>query len=143
MTEDGSESQNHVDQKQENNPEVKPKKSRRSFTANYKLKILGELDRCLKAGETGSLLRREGIYSSQISEWRAQRREGLLSAFSKTRGRKKGATLESAKISDLEKQINALKNKLAQAEAIIDVQKKVSELFGIKNQDEEKKEKNS
>ena len=125
------------------NPEVKPRKDRRSFTATYKLKLLDELDRCLKPGEIGSVLRREGLYSSQISDWRRQRTEGLLSALNKARGRKKIAPDQSEKVSSLEKEIAELKNKLEQAEAIIDVQKKVSEIFGISHRAAERNEKSS
>jgi len=116
------------------NPEVSPSKSRRAFTATYKLKILDELDRCTAVGEKGAVMRREGLYSSQITDWRRQREEGALTALNKARGRKKVHDTKDQTIAMLEKEIEGLKNKLAQAETIIDVQKKVSEIFGIGNQ---------
>ncbi len=115
------------------NPEVNPSKQRRRFTANDKLKILDELDRCTVVGGKGAVIRREGLYSSQITEWRRQRDEGALSALNKIRGRKKQNDTKDEKIIDLENEILSLKNTLAQAEAIIEVQKKVSEIFGISN----------
>jgi len=125
------------------NPEVNPSKPRRSFTAAYKLKILDELDRCTIKGEKGAIIRREGLYSSQITDWRHQREEGALSALNKVRGRKKVHDTKDQTISELEKEIQALKTKLTQAEAIIDVQKKVSEIFGISNLTHESSEKSS
>jgi len=111
-------------------PEVKPTQPRRSFTAKYKLKILDELDRCIATGDKGALLRREGLYSSHIAEWRSQRAAGTLGALNKVRGRKKVHDKKDIKISNLEKQVDTLTLKLTQAEAIIDVQKKISEIFG-------------
>ena len=55
------------------NPEVSDKPRRRRFSAEYKLKVLREADRCTKSGELGALIRREGIYSSSLSAWRRQR----------------------------------------------------------------------
>lgn len=114
-------------------PEVRPSQLRRHFTARYKLNLLDELDRCTKPGEKGAILRREGLYSSHVSDWRKQRNEGILSALNKTRGRKKIKDTKDEKISELEQKIIDLENKLEQAETIIDVQKKVSEIFGITN----------
>jgi transposase-like protein len=71
-------------------PEVPEKKRRRKFTAKYKLRILAEADSCAEPGQLGALLRREGLYSSNLTVWRRQREEGLLDALSpKKRGRKK------------------------------------------------------
>jgi transposase len=117
----------------EPNPEVKPARQHRKFPASYKLKILEELDRCINPGDKGMVARREGLYSSQISDWRRLRREGTLTALNKARGRKKKRDTKDEKISTLEAELNALKNKLNQAEVIIDIQKKVSEMFGISN----------
>ncbi len=115
------------------NAEVSPKQPRRRFTADYKLRILEALDRCTAPGEKGALVRREGLYSSQITDWRRQRDAGALSALNKARGRKKQYTIKDDKIQELEKEVAKLKSKLSQAETIIDVQKKVSEIFGINN----------
>lgn len=114
-------------------PEVNPKRPRRRFTAGYKLKVLEELDHCTVVGEKGSILRREGLYSSQISDWRQQRDAGALSALNKMRGRKKKIDSKSEEIKALEDELLQLKSKLAQAETIIDIQKKVSEIFGSRN----------
>ena len=115
----------------EPNPEVKPARQHRKFPASYKLKILEELDRCINTGEKGMVTRREGLYSSQISDWRRLRREGTLTALNKARGRKKSRDAKDEKISTLEAELDAVQSKLNQAEAIIDIQKKVSEIFGV------------
>ena len=60
------------------NPEVTEKPKRQHYPAEYKLRILEEADRCASPGEIGALLRREGIYSSLLSQWRKQREEGAL-----------------------------------------------------------------
>jgi len=115
------------------NPEVIPIASRRQYTAQYKLRILEEADRCTKSGELGALLRREGIYSSYLSRWRKAREQGKLAALSnKKRGPKtsddSGVEEENAR---LRRENERLQARLAQAETIIDVQKKLSELLGI------------
>ena len=117
--------------KSEPNPEVKPARQHRKFPASYKLKILEELDRCINPGDKGMVMRREGLYSSQITDWRRLRREGTLTALNKARGRKKKRDAKDEKISTLEAELVAVQSKLNQAEAIIDIQKKVSEIFGI------------
>ena len=63
-------------------PEVPEKPERRRFTAEYKLRILAEADKCTRPGEIGALLRREGLYWSNLSNWRRRRREGTLGALS-------------------------------------------------------------
>lgn len=114
-------------------PEVKPTKPRRVFSAKYKLNILDELDRCITTGGKGAILRREGLYTSQTTDWKKQRNEGLLSALNNVRGRKNTKDKKDLKITLLEEEIKWLKTKLLQAETIIDVQKKVCEIFGISN----------
>ncbi len=121
-------------------PEVNPKRRNRRYPAEYKLAILGEIDRCSSPSERGAILRREGLYASIISEWRKSRDAGALSALNKLRGRKNKYDAKDTKISALEKELAALKCKLSQAEAIIDVQKKVSALFGISTQSSKKTE---
>ena len=71
-------------------PEVPEKPKRRRFTAEYKLRILEEADGASEAGEIGALLRREGLYSSHLTNWRRQRREGTLAGLSRRRGRSLG-----------------------------------------------------
>lgn len=116
------------------NPEASPRQGRRRLTSEYKMRILDELDRVTIQGEKGALLRREGLYSSQVAEWRHQREEGSLSALNRVRGRKKKLDVKDEKINSLEKELQQLKSKLGQAEAVIDIQKKVSEIFGINTQ---------
>ena len=113
-------------------PEVVEKATRRRFTAKYKLEILELADQC-KPGEIGALLRREGLYSSHLSIWRRQREAGTLQALGpRKRGRKaKAETAESRRVATLERENERLRERLAQAETIIEVQKKVSTLLGI------------
>jgi len=114
-------------------PEVLPKAERRRFTAEYKLRILAEADACTQRGEIGALLRREGLYSSNLTTWRRQRDEGTLAALKpKQRGRKAAVPDPMAlEIERLRKENARLANRLKQAELIIDVQKKVSQILGI------------
>jgi transposase-like protein len=120
-------------------PEVPEKKPRRKFTAQYKLAILEKADKCTQPGQLGALLRKEGLYSSNLNTWRRQRDKGLLTAMSpKKRGRKKveknPLTREVAK---LQRENERLKKKLKKAEIIIDFQKKVSEILGISQDQDE------
>ena len=114
-------------------PEVAEKKPRRRFTAKYKLQILREADECTEPGQLGALLRREGLYSSNLTIWRRQREEGLLDALSpRKRGRKeKEKNPLAPKVAQLERENECLRKKLKKAEIIIDVQKKISEILGI------------
>lgn len=114
-------------------PEVSEKRQRRKFTAKYKLEILDQVDRCTQPGQIGELLRREGLYSSNVTTWRKQRDQGLLNALSpQKRGRKKGNKNPlSNEVARLQRENERLKKKLKQAETIIAVQKKVSEILGI------------
>ena len=114
-------------------PEVTGKKFRRRFTAKYKLSILQEADSCTDPGQLGALLRREGLYSSNLTTWRRQREQGILTGLSpKKRGRKnKPHNPLANQVARLEKENRKLHLKLKQAETIIDVQKKVSQMLGI------------
>lgn len=114
-------------------PEVREKAVRRRFTAAYKLQVLQEAERCREHGQIGALLRREGLYSSNLVTWRRQREHGTLEALSpKKRGRKAQEPDPSARrIAELERENERLQKKLKQAETIIDVQKKVSEILQI------------
>ncbi len=120
-------------------PEVSEKRLRRRFTAQYKLRILEEADGCDKVGQIGVLLRREGLYSSNLSSWRKQRQKGLLQAMSpQKRGRKqKEKNPLSQQVACLEKEKRLLKEKLTKAEAIIDIQKKISDILGISQNQED------
>ena len=111
-------------------PEVVAKAERRRFTAEYKLRVLAEADTCTKPGQIGALLRREGLYRSQLDKWRKQRREGTLQALSpQKRGPK--VDLQAAEIARLRRENERLLERLQRAETIIDVQKKVAVLLGV------------
>jgi len=113
----------------QDSPEVSEKASRRRFTAEYKARILDEADRCTEPGQLGELLRREGLYSSHLTNWRRQRKAGLAP---KQRGRKpKSNKQEQQELDRLRRENKRLAERLRQAETIIDVQKKVSEMLGI------------
>jgi transposase len=112
-------------------PEVVAKAQRRKFTAEYKLGIVEEADRATDPGAIGALLRREGLYSSHLVEWRRLREAGALGALSKKRGRKPTRNPLSAENCKLKAELAQVKKRLQQAEIIIDVQKKVSALLGI------------
>ena len=119
--------------------EVTGKRPRRKFTAKYKLRMLKKADACTDPGQLGSLLRQEGLYSSNLITWRKQRDDGLLIAMSpKKRGRKiKPKNSLAPEVARLQKENQRLKNKLKQAELIIDAQKKISEILGVaQNHDE-------
>ena len=114
-------------------PEVLERPVRRRFTVEYKLRILAEADACSEPGMLGELLRREGLYSSHLSTWRRQRDEGALAGLTpKRRGRK---AKPNSPLADENKRLtrenDRLKEQLRQAELIIDVQKKVSEMLNI------------
>ena len=125
-------------------PEVPEKKPRRKFTAKYKLRLLAEADACTQPGQMGALLRREGLYSSNLTTWRKQRDQGLLQAMSpKKRGRKlKQKNPLAERVAQLEKENRRLQDKLKKAETIIEVQKKISEILGI-NQNPDDSERSS
>lgn len=113
--------------------EVLARPERRKFSLEYKLRILREADRCSRPGELGTLLRREGLYSSTLSNWRRARARGdLVGTGIRKRGPKARPVDESSKrIMKLERENRRLKRRLERAEAVIDVQKKVSELLGV------------
>lgn len=109
--------------------EVVAKAVRRRFTAEYKLRILEEAEAC-SSGEVGTLLRREGLYSSHLTTWRRQREAGQLAGLApKRRGPKPNPEAEELK--RLHKENERLQVRLQQAEAIIEAQKKLAQLFGL------------
>lgn len=111
--------------------EVTPRRTKRRFSAKEKLRILAAADSCVKHGELGALLRREGLYSTQVGKWRVLRDQGELGALTeKKRGRKSCVNPLAGKLVEAEKRLAVLERKLEKAEEIIDVQKKIAELFG-------------
>lgn len=111
------------------NPEVSTKAVRRRYTVEYKLSILKQADACREPGEIGALLRREGLYSSLLTAWRRLRDAGLLAGSTRRRGPK--SKKPDPRVVELERENRRLRRRLEKAEAIIDVQNKVSTLLGI------------
>jgi len=111
-------------------PEVVEKAKRRRFTPEYRLKIVRAAEACKGSGEIGALLRREGLFSSQLSTWRRQEEEGALEGL---RARKRGPKAKAVdpRVKKLEQENARLVRKLKKADAIIAFQKKVHELLGI------------
>jgi transposase len=107
--------------------EVVAKGKRRQYAAEYKLRILREIDECKGSGEVGALLRREGLYSSLVSKWREQSERGSLTGLS---GQRRGPKVDPQAV-----EIARLQEKLERAELIIDVQKKVARLLGVPLED--------
>lgn len=113
--------------------EVVEKAARRQFNAEYKRKILKEADACTREGEIGALLRREGLYSSHLSVWRAARERGEIAGLAP---RKRGPKVappdpRDRKIVELERETRRWKSRAERAEALVDLQKKVSMILGI------------
>ncbi len=110
-------------------PELVESAKRRRFTAEYKLRVLREADACSQPGEIGALLRREGLYSSILSEWRKQRDAGALEAFGRPRGRKAPHPLE-AENGVLRRRAERAEADLAKARKVIEAQGNVYALLG-------------
>jgi transposase-like protein len=114
-------------------PELSDRPRRRTFTAEDKLRILAETDRAAETGGIGAILRREGLYSSALTDWRRQRDAGAFTALVPgKRGRKTAEPNPlSAEVTALQRDNARLALRLSRAEAIIDIQKKVAVLLGI------------
>jgi transposase-like protein len=111
-------------------PEVSASAKRRRFSAEYKERIVREVAACVEPGSIGALLRREGLYSSHLVAWRKQlERHGSDGLKSKRRGPKPAPV--DPRVVALERENKRLVKRLAQAEAVIEFQKKVHELLGI------------
>lgn len=123
----------NIDKKIQKNPEVIQKAERRRFTAEYKRRIALEAESCSEPGEIGSLLRREGLYSSVLQRWRRQLREESLSSSKESITN--GKLTPAQEVARLRRENERLHEKLRQAELIIDVQKKVSELMQTRSQE--------
>jgi transposase len=110
-------------------PEVPERPVRRRFSAQYKLDILAEID-AVEPGGIGAILRREGLYSSHLVDWRRARDHGALEALARSRGRPRTNPL-AKEVDRLTRQNARLEGRLATAERIIEIQSKVSELLGF------------
>lgn len=111
-------------------PEVPARARRRQFTAAYKLRILQEADRCAD-GQLGALLRREGLYSSHLGQWRRQRTQGVLAALGPRQRGRRGASRAETELAQLRHENERLARQLAAAETVIEIQKNVSALLGL------------
>jgi len=111
--------------------EVVAKASRRRFTQEYKRKIVREADACKTPGAVGALLRREGLYSSHLTTWRAARERGGLVVAPKKRGPAPQVTdPRDKKIAELERETARWRKRAERAEALVEVQKKLAALLG-------------
>lgn len=124
-------------------PEVLAASGRRRFSASYKARIVREADACTQPGDIGSLLRREGLYSSHLNNWRRDYRTGAESALADDkRGRKQTTNPLKPEVERLGRALERTQQKLRQAEMIIEFQKNLCEILGISptgvSKDEEK-----
>ena len=112
--------------------QVAAKPRRRTYTAEYKRRLLKEADACATPGAIGALLRREGLYSSHLAVWRRARRRGELAALApKRRGRKPTPVdPRDRKIAELERQLVQMTGRAERAEALVELQKKLAALLG-------------
>jgi len=113
-------------------PELSPRPRRRTFSAAAKLRILAETDRAADTGGIAAILRREGLYSSTLTDWRRQRDAGAFAALKPLRrGPKPVVAQPAADLDQLRRENARLRQRLEHAEAIIEVQKKVAALLGM------------
>ena len=113
--------------------EVPAKARRRRFTAEYKQKILREAEHCRKSGEIGALLRREGLYSSHLTDWRAARASGERAGLeAKRRGTKpRVRDGQAERVAELERDVTRWQRRAERAEFLVELQKKVAAILGI------------
>ena len=112
-------------------PEVLAKPKHRHFSAAYKVRIVEEAQKCTQLGLIGALLRREGLYSSTLTQWRRQYQNGALHGLKDDkRGRKRTRDARDQELERLRRENEQLSKKLSQAELIIDIQKKVAAMLG-------------
>lgn len=131
-------SRNNQSVHQDPDPEVVPRAKRRQYSETYKKQILEEYDTCTEPGGKGALLRREGIYYSYITTWKKQQnRDELLGSTSKRRGPKTDPKEE--KISRLENENRRLRERLRKAELIIETQKKISQILGLPEDEDDER----
>jgi transposase len=114
------------------NPEVLARAKRRTYTGEFKQKVLAEADAARGSGGIGAVLRRHGLYSSHLTKWRQERKAGILEGLApQKRGPKSKANPLSAENQKLQRDNERLTDRLRKAEIIIDVQKKVAMLLGL------------
>ena len=109
-------------------PELVEQAKRRSFTAKYKLEVLARADACSAPGEVGELLRCEGLYTSHLTYWRKQRKDGALKELGRPRGRKP-TDRRDAQIAELTRRTERLEGELGKARRVIEIQGNVSALL--------------
>jgi len=119
--------------------EVLAKATRQRYTAEYKRRILQEAAACSERGELGALLRREGLYSSHLTAWRAAAKRGELQGLKPKRRGPKAAVVDprDGQLAAKDREISRLTRRLERAEALVDLQKKVSQILGIALPDSE------
>jgi len=110
-------------------PELAEKARRRRFTAAYKLKIVVAADACTRPGEIGALLRREGLYSSLLTEWRRARDSGALGALEPRQRGPKPPSAERVQLAAVRRELERSEADLAVARRVIEVQGNVSALL--------------
>jgi transposase len=109
-------------------PELVEQAKRRSFTAGYKARILAEADACTRPGEVGELLRREGLYTSHLTYWRKQRKDGAMKELGQPRGRKP-ADRQDAQIAALTRRAERAETELAKMKRVVEIQGNLSALL--------------
>src|SRR5450755_437769 len=109
-------------------PELVEQAKRRKFTVSYKLGILTKADACTAPGEIGELLRREGLYTSHLTYWRKQRRDGALKELGRPRGRKP-ADRRDQEIAVLQRRLERSESELSKARKVIEIQGNLSALL--------------
>lgn len=129
-----SDHSNSSEEAERRSTEVIPNSKRRKFSASYKLRVLSEADACTEPGEIGALLRREGLMSSHLTQWRRQRASGTL--YDSTQAGKELAARDE-EIGRLRRELSQTRSRLHKAEAVMDIQEKVCTRFGISSQIED------
>jgi transposase len=122
-------------------PEIPEKARRRQLSAEYKLDVLDRYERLSEPGAKGALLRREGLYSSHIVEWRRARDVGALAGLGKPRGRKRRLSAEGVELERVRRRNERLETELAKARLVIEVQGKVSALLEVISESAEPEQK--
>jgi transposase len=109
-------------------PELVEQAKRRNFTAEYKARILAEADACTRPGEVGELLRREGLYTSHLTYWRKQRKDGAMKELGQPRGRKP-VDRRDQEIAGLKRKLERSESELAKMKRVVEIQGNLSALL--------------